>query len=537
MLLAIDVGTLSARAGLFALSGTLAATASAPFALRHLAGGHAVYRMAEIWAAVEAAIAAVLAACPDARHRLAGMAFDATSSLVLAHDGAPPLPDGADVFCWADHSGEALTAEIEASGDLLLSHTGGTMSPEQHLPKLLGLARRDPAAFARVTAARDLCDALAFRATGADVRSLCGLACKWPYLPAEPDPWRRTLLERLGLGRLPALAGPPPRPVGSLHGRLLPALAARLGLPPGLPVAVGLIDAEAGTLGALGPGFAAATNATMALIGGTSTCIMTFASDRRLVPGVWGPLRDALFPDLWMHEAGQSLSGAALDAVLERHPAGPRAATPEAHAAATTEVLRRLDAEGPAFAARRHIVPDWLGNRSPLGDGGVRALSTGLGEERDAPSFHEAYYATARALVLQARQIADHLDRHGYAIGRVALSGGHARNPLLLRLYRDALGRGLLLPDSPEPVLLGTAMVAAVGAGGHPDLMTAMARMMPGQRLLPPDPAWRQAHEIAYALYLRLFEARNAAHRCSAGLAAIPWPPAGDTGRSCRGRP
>ena len=525
LLLAVDVGTLSARAGLFDDHGALIGTAAAPFALRRAEGGFALYRMAEIWAAVEAAIADLLAARQGAGPRVAGLAFDATSSLVLVHDGAPPLPEGADVFCWADHSGEHLTAEIEASGDLLLAHTGGSMSPEQHLPKLLGLARRDPAAFARLRAARDLCDELAVRATGEEARSLCGLACKWPYLPAEADPWRHALLAGLGIARLPDLAGPPPRPVGARHGGLRADLAARLGLAPGLPVAVGLIDAEAGTLGALGAGFAGAMNEVMALIGGTSTCLMTFAPDKRLVPGVWGPFHGAVFPGVWMHEAGQSLTGAALDAVLEQHPAGPGRAGPDQHAEAAAAVLRLMDAEGPAFAAQRHLVPDWLGNRSPLGDGGVRALAMGLGEERDARSFHAAYYATARALALQVRHIADHFDAHGYAIRRAALSGGHARNKLLRRLYRDALGRELALPRTEEPVLLGTAMVAAVGAGMQPDLMAALRAMDPGQDLLRADPAWAAAHDIAYRIYLRLFETRNALRGETAALAALATRP------------
>jgi FGGY-family pentulose kinase len=523
LLLAVDVGTLSARAGVFDAAGALLGTATAPFVLRRPAPGFALYRMAEIEAAAAQAIRAALASVPGAAPRIAGLAFDATSSLVLTHRGAAPLPEDCDVFCWADHSGEALTGEIEATGDALLAHTGGSMSPEQHLPKLLGLARRDATGFARVTAARDLCDELAFRMTGSDTRSLCGLACKWPFLPAEAEPWRRDLFARLGIPRLPELAGPPPRPVGTLHGRLRPEMAARLGLQEGIAVAVGLIDAEAGTLGALGPGFEGGMNEVMALIGGTSTCIMAFARDKRLVPGVWGPFRDAVFEGVWMHEAGQSLSGAALDAVLEQHPAGPRRASAEGHAATAAEVLRLLDAEGPAFAARRHIVPDWLGNRSPLGDGAVRALLLGVGEERDARSFHEAYYATARALALQVRHIADHLDAHGYAIRRAALSGGHARNPLLLRLYRDALGRELALPRTEEPVLLGTAMVAAVAAGLQPGLAAAMRAMDPGQAVLRPDPAWVPAHAQAYAIYRRLFEARNALRAETEALASLPW--------------
>ncbi|MBP0493886.1 FGGY-family carbohydrate kinase [Pararoseomonas indoligenes] len=525
LLLAVDVGTLSARAGIFDAHGVLLGTTSAGFSLLRPAPGQAVYRMDAIWAAVAEAVRGVLATIPGSAARVAALAFDATSSLALSHTGAPPLTGEADVFCWADHRGEAEAEAITATGDRLLEHTGGTLSPEMHLPKLLWLARHDPAAWARVTGARDLCDALAWRATGADRHSLCGLACKWPFLPADgPEAWRRELLADLGLADLPSRGAlsEPPQPVGAVHGRLMKGAATELGLPSGLPVATGLIDAEAGTLGALGPDFAATMNGTLVLIGGTSTCLMAFAPDSRHIPGVWGPFRDAVFPGLWLHEAGQSLTGAALDAVLETHPAGPRRADPAAHAAAVAQIAARLAAEGPAFAAGRHLVPDWLGNRSPLGDGRARALVAGVGEERSERDFLEAYYATARGIVLQARQIIDHLDAHGYAIRRVALSGGHARNSLLVALYRDALGRDLVLPRTPEPVLLGTAMAASVAAGWQPDLLTAVGNMGTGGEVLAADPAWGRAHELAYGIYGRLFEARNAAQRDSDTLAALP---------------
>ncbi|MFH5926541.1 FGGY-family carbohydrate kinase [Roseomonas xinghualingensis] len=524
LLLAVDVGTLSARAGLFDAGGQLLASASAPCELIRPAQDHAVYRMDGIWAAVTQAVRDTLAGQPGAALRVRALAFDATSSLALSHTGAPPLEGDADVFCWADHRGEAIAEEITAIGDRLLDYTGGALSPEMHLPKLLWLKRHDPAAWARVTGARDLCDALAWRATGDDRHSLCGLACKWAFLPADGDTaWRRGLLGTLGIADLldRGVLAQPPLPVGATHGRLSAEAAVEMSLPPGLPVAVGLIDAEAGTLGALDGSFAQAMNETLVLIGGTSTCMMAFAPDERRIHGVWGPFRDAVFPGLWMHEAGQSLTGAALDAVLQQHPAGPRRSGPAAHAATVTRIMPLLKAEGPAFAAGRHIVPDWLGNRSPLGEGRARALAAGLGEERGERDFLEAYYATARGIVLQARQILDHLDAHGYAIRRVALSGGHARNPLMVSLYRDALGRELLLPRTPEPVLLGTAMVAAVAAGWYPDLLSAVAGLAPGGEPQVADPAWARAHDIAFRIYLGLFEARNAAMRDSAALAAL----------------
>jgi ribulose kinase len=250
-------------------------------------------------------------------------------------------------------------------------------------------------------------------------------------------------------------------------------------------------------------------NGTLALIGGTSTCYMAWAKDERRVPGVWGPFKDAVFPGYWMHEAGQSLSGAALDAILDHHPGSPSKASAKAHAETARTILELLDSEGPAFASRRHVVPDWLGNRSPLGDAGVRALTTGLGEDTSPRAFLEHYYATARSLALQSRHIIDHLNAHGYALDRVMLSGGHLKNPLLIRLYRDGLGAEAFVSDTPEPVLLGTAMVASVAAGLYLDLFAALEAMAPAQHPLPMDRGWAHAHDAAYRIYLKLFATRN----------------------------
>jgi len=508
-LLAVDVGTLSARAGVFDRTGALLASEAAGFSLHRPHEHHAVYRIDEIWRAVCQAVRAVRAR--TGHSPIAGMAFDATSSLALVAEGGPPLDGEADVFCWMDHRGEREAEEIALSRDRYLDYVGGTLSPEMHLPKLLWLRRHRPRAWRRVRAVRDLCDELAVRATGVARHSVCGLACKLPYLPNDAQPWRHELLAQLGLGDLVGLGAlsEVPGRVGERHGTLSADAATALDLPESVPVSIGLIDAESGALGVLGRGFRAEMNRTIALIGGTSTSYMCWAEDERRINGVWGPFKDAVFPGFWMHEAGQSLSGAALDAVLLNHPAGPRRVCASGHAEAAQAVLDLLAAEGPAFAARRHIVPDWLGNRAPLGDGAVRALATGLGEDHSRRSFLEQYYAIARALVLQSRHIIEHLNRHGYAIDRCALAGGHLRNPLLVWLYRNALGVECVVCDSAEPVLLGTAMVAAVTAGFAPDLFAALDAMAPAQRSLPADPAWRAAHDAAYRVYLRLFDVRN----------------------------
>jgi D-ribulokinase len=527
LLLAVDVGTVAARAGIVDEAGRALGVGTQDLRMLRPRDGQAVYRMDSIWAAVCDAIRICLNSVPGAGQRVAGMAFDAIPSLVLGHDGALPLEGGADVFGWMDQRARAEADEIAATGDRWLARMGGGLPPESHLPKLLWLKRAHPQAWARLTGVRDLCDELARRATGVDAHSMSALASKWPFLPDDRDAggWRHALLERLDLDDVWTMGSlsAPPLKMGQAHGALSPHVAEALGLRPGIPVAAGLIDATAGMLGVLGRGILARMDATMALVGGASAGFMAVSGTARTIQGVSGPFFGAALPGLWLSEAGQPSIGDALDAVLAHHPGGPQDASAAGHADTAAEILALLEREGPAFAAQRHVVPDWLGNRTPTGDGRLRALAAGMGEDVGHRAFVESYYATARALALQGRQVIAHMNGHGFAISRVVLSAGHARNALLVRLYRDALGAELVLSDTPEPVLLGTAMVAAVAARVHPDLFVAMDLMAPSQMRWGPDPRWRSAHDLAYGIYSGLFEARNAAAHASLKLEALGW--------------
>ena len=87
----IDVGTSSARAGVFDENGTLLATARHPITLWHEAGSIVEQSSAEIWSACAASVRAAMgeAAIPPSAVR--GLGFDATCSLVVLDAGAHPL--------------------------------------------------------------------------------------------------------------------------------------------------------------------------------------------------------------------------------------------------------------------------------------------------------------------------------------------------------------------------------------------------------------------------------------------------------------
>lgn len=512
VVIAVDVGSRQVRAGLFDMAGVTPFTVSEPITLVQLSDVTATYRMHEIWTVVCSVVRRCAEEAGRCGARVIGLAFDATSSLYVDRAGASLGEGEGDVFCWMDHRAQAEALEIDATGHAYLDYFGGSISPEIHLPKILWLKRNRPDLFDGSIRFRDVCDELARRATGADGHSISALVCKWPYIPRRDEPWCKDLLLRLGLGdgHDPDFVSAPARPLASVHGTVSATAADRLGIAAGVVVAVGAIDAEAGVLGNLRPHFEDTLTRSLIMTGGTSTNFMLFAGEKRSVPGVWGPFLDVVFPGYWMLEGGQSLSGGALDAIFRQHPASPGDATPDNHQRVVRDIFELLGGEGRALGAQKHVVPDWLGNRSPLNNSRVRAIMSGIGQELDYYSLLETYYATARGIALQMRHVIEHFHRHGLAIDIVHLSGGHRHNPLLVRLYADCFHGELAVTDAPEPVLLGTAMIAAVAAGRYTTLLDAASHMSAKRTIIARDERRAARLDLDYKIYTQLFDARNA---------------------------
>ena len=251
--LGIDVGTGSARAGLFDENGALLATAKHDIKMHHPHTGWAEQSTVDIWQAVCHAVRQTLTAAALPGDAVTAIGFDATCSLALADSDFQPLAlndSGCDVIVWMDQRAVHEAAACSATGAEPLRYVGGTMSPEMQMPKLLWLKRNRPDLWAKLGYAGDLSDWLTRQATGHNTRSTCTLTCKWGYMPHRTPGWDRGFLAQIGMedvlerAQLPETAAP----VGSAIGTLTTQAAAELGLHPGCIVSAGMIDAHAGAV-------------------------------------------------------------------------------------------------------------------------------------------------------------------------------------------------------------------------------------------------------------------------------------------------
>ena len=181
--LGVDVGTHSARAGIFDDAGKMHASAAREIQVFRPAPQYAEHSSEDIWRAVCEATRAALAEAKLQPESIAGIGFDATCSLVLLGEGDMPVtvsPTGKaeqNVIVWMDHRAVDQARRINATKHDVRKYVGGTISPEMQTPKLLWLAENLPKSFASAKRFLDLPDFLSYRATGNDVRSLCTTVC------------------------------------------------------------------------------------------------------------------------------------------------------------------------------------------------------------------------------------------------------------------------------------------------------------------------------------------------------------------------
>jgi L-ribulokinase len=440
-----------------------------------------------------------------------GVGVDATASTPLpvdarlrplALDPAFAGSAAALAWLWKDHTARAEAAEITALARAqrpeYLARCGGTYSSEWYWAKLLCCARSAPEVFDAAAAWFELCDYVpawlcGIRDPERAPRSVCaaghkGLwAASWGGYPdleflRELDPRLAAVRARMS----DALVLASDRAVGGISAEV----AAATGLPAGLPVAVGGIDAHFGAVGAgVGVG-------DLVKVIGTSTCDMAVTAGRRLpaVEGLCGVVPGSIVPGLVGIEAGQSAVG-------------------DIYAWSAREIGQRSLPELEAAAAQLRpgasglLALDWHnGNRCVLVDPALSGLLVGLGLQTTAAEIHRAMI---EATAFGARVIVERMVESGIPVERIVACGGIAtKSPLCVQIHADVLGREVLVAPAGETCALGAAIFAAVVAGRHPDTAAAQ-RAMCGSPAAShrPEPAHAAVYERLFRLYRRLHDA------------------------------
>ena len=462
-ILAIDLGTTSAKAGLVGLDGALIASGSAPAgAVTGDATGRAEQDPEAWWTAVVAVV-----------RELVGR--DAADVVAVAADGHGPTLTAVDTegrptrpaMTWLDTRSRGELDELAAATGL----RGWALGV---LPAALWIARHEPAIAARTAWYLNTWEFLALRLSGCAATTL---------VAGQQLPSSNTLA---AAGIDPARVAPQVA-AGSVIGGLTASAASDLGLPPGIPVVAGVVDAFASFHGAglLRPGDAIDT-------GGASGGFGVYWDEPVQAAGSF--CTPAPLDGLYIVGGAMAATGRALDWFVDDVLGGaiPLATVVE-EAAATTP-----GAEGLVF------LPYLAGERSPLWDPDARGAFVGLTVRHGRAHMARAILEAA---ALAIRHVAAPILAAGVTVNEMRLCGGPARSVAWNRIKADVTGFTVAVPHVLETAVVGSAILAATAIGTYPDTRAAIAAMTRVDERLEPDPNLRGLYDSLFATYVGLHPA------------------------------
>ena len=501
----IDLGTGGCRVGLFDDRGRPFAFHNTPVTAIHPHPSWVEQDVDEWWRALVASTRAALTRSGIDPAQIAGIGFDATSATLVALDEAErPLRNA---IMWADvraseQAGRA--SEIDHWARLYNGEGKDPASAEWFVFKAMWLKENEPDVWARSAWILDAPDWMGLRLTGRPAVNLCSASLKM-YHNNDHGGFPVDFYERLGVGDLMDKMPSQVNAMGEPLGTLSPEAAEELGLVAGTPVAQGGIDAEAGMIGmnVLAPG-------RMALITGSSNCLLAQSAIPLYGAGMFGAHTDALVRGQYTIEASQASTGSVIRWFLENS-AKDLVEAAKNGGPSPYEVLNEASKDIPPGSDGVLVLEYFQGNRSPYTDAKARGTITGLtlshGREH---IYHAIQEATCYGLELNLRT----MRAAGYEPRAITACGGALSSPEWLKMHADVTGLEITVTEIQDAPTLGSAMMGALAAGRFADLQEAADAMVHYSAVIKPDPALHEEYRHWVDEYAALFPAiRDIQHR------------------------
>lgn len=400
-----------------------------------------------------------------------GISFTSCTAMPV-DDGGMPLalkPEFAENYhawpkLWRHHAcipqAERLTDIAIDRGEPFLEYCGGKISPEWLWPKLLETIEQSPELIPHIAYYIESGDWIVWQLTGNQIRNQCASGYKACWVEGLGYPSNEFFAHAsIDLARIAENQRDiPVAQPGRLAGRLLPEMAQSLMLPPGLPVAVAVVDAQVGVLGS-----GVHEPEIMVMVMDTSNVHLLMSQEERVFIGFAGLVKDGILDGYWGYESGQPASGDIFDwfrNILAPIELFERAKEDDVD---ETVVMDRWLTETPIGANGLLALDWWNGNRSVLMDSKLSGMILGftLGT---TPA--QILRAIAESLAFGTRKIIENYATNSMPIKRIVATGSMPFNfPSLLQIYSDICNIEITVPDTPHSIARGAAILGGLSVG------------------------------------------------------------------------
>lgn len=448
-----------------------------------------------------------------------GIGVDFTSCTVLPvySDGTPLCEDSrfanrphSYVKLWKHHSAQQFACKtnyiFNSYDPSILRSYGGKVSSEWIIPKVWEIYAEDKEIYDAADYFIEGGDWIVWRMCGRQVRNSCAAGYKALW-NAERGYLPRNILSLLDPGLSDLFDIKMNAPVlspGTCAGGLTEEFAGWIGLIPGTPVSVAVVDGHAMVAGS-----GISRPGSMLQIMGTSSNQM-IVSDRLIdIPGICGIVKDGMIPGYYGYEAGQAGFGDHYAWFMDNLLPYKYKVEAKNEGSSDFEYLSSLASKLSPGGSGLIALDWWNGNRSILSDSDLSGLILGmtLGTRPE-----EIFRAIVEATAFGTKTIVDNYEKHGITADRIVAAGGVAeKSPFIMQIFSDILDRKITVPSAPYAAARGAAIFASLAAGkkngGWDNAEEAISNMTDqAGKTYYPDKENAAIYKKLYALYVRLHD-------------------------------
>ena len=490
----IDGGTESVRVGVFDQEGTPVGFASSIYALKHPRPGWAEQDPDEWWSSLVSAVKEVMSKNHIAREAIAGISLDATTCTVTVLDKYDRVLRPAII--WMDVRAVDQARRVAKTGDAALKYNGFAKVSAEWMPcKALWLKENEPDIYHAATHICEYTDWMTHRLTGEWTASINIASLRW-YYDRNNGGFPASLYQAVELDDLLEKFPQKVLDMGTVVGGLSKKVAEELGLPPGIPVAEGGADSIVSTVGmnVLAPG-------KIALITGSSHAIFGASKQAIYGPGFFGAFTDAVVPGQYVVEGGQVSTGSVVKWFRDNF-CGGLLEEARTQGISLYDLLNQRAENLPIGSDGLIVVDHWQGNRTPYTDSEARGIIWGLTLKHDATHI---YRAIVEGICYGTELIFRTLRKYGFQPQQIVACGGPLKSQLWMQIHADVSNLPITFTRVSEAAVLGSAILAAVGAGIYPNLQEAARIMVHTSHRIEPDQQKHKEYQFYVDKYIATY--------------------------------
>jgi FGGY-family pentulose kinase len=490
----IDGGTESVRVGVFDQEGTPVGFASSIYALKHPRPGWAEQDPDEWWSSLVAAVKEVMSKNNIAREAIAGISLDATTCTVAVLDKYDRVLRPAII--WMDVRAADQARRVAKTGDAALKYNGFAKVSAEWMPcKALWLKENEPDIYNAATHICEYTDWMTHRLTGEWTASINIASLRW-YYDRNNGGFPASLYQAVELDDLLEKFPQKVLDMGTVVAGLSKKVAEELGLPSGIPVAEGGADSIVSTVGmnVLAPG-------KIALITGSSHAIFGESAEAIHGPGFFGAFTDAVVPGLYLVEGGQVSTGSVVKWFRDNF-CGGLLEEARTQGISLYDLLNQRAENLPVGSDGLIVVDHWQGNRTPYTDSEARGIIWGLTLKHDTTYI---YRAIVEGICYGTELIFRTLRKYGFQPQQIVACGGPLKSQLWMQIHADVSNLPITFTKVSEAAVLGSAILAAVGAGIYPNLQEAARNMVHTSHRIEPDQQRHKEYQFYVDKYIATY--------------------------------